>query len=62
MRMSVTTTSGCSASIAAQERVAVAAGGHHLDSVRRVEHVLERLADEIAVVRDHDADRRRDRT
>ena len=41
------------------QRPAVAAGGDELDAVGVREHVAERLADEVAVVGDHDADRRR---
>ena len=57
MRMSVTTTSGLPSSIARQQRVAIAAGRDVPQSDRPPSSTCAtRLAHEIAVVREHDAD------
>ena len=56
MRMSVTTTSGCSASTAASKRVEVAADGGNLEFGLRLEQSPHPLADEVVVVGQHQPD------
>ena len=57
MRMSVTTTSGRSASTAASSDVEIATDGHDLEVGSRLEQAPDAFADEVVILCEHEPDR-----